>query len=610
MARDLDNKIFIPDRVYKLPVVNLPVSSLLKNFFRQHQIIIIGNLQQIAGHVLDQIVNSSEKPFTELRHYILAFQESESKVVLISDEENANRNQSNSDSIKEQNSSLKKILTKTIFIPFPARDWKIADLPISGQLINKIQRSMCGKLYDLNGVKYVNFFRLKSFDEKDIFELYTFFNQLHSPEVFGALEAQVIALAQNEKQDEDLPLRETSLVSKNISTYPPAPILDTSKTANQVSFDLSEKIETPASLRNLPFDDLAPSDKLSGLLNKMKISLLGELYGIYYHELKQRCNFDQEALAELHSLMTFAKKFARYTIFSGGFENIKKAALKRRENEIQASFDNRNEHAQSCHEEQIVAETEKSQIKNETDKLINTNGFPTHNESSQRISEILDRRKNFQEKKLNLWETLDFINTYLSKLSATERDILLDRFGGSFDERILTFEAIAGNHQISREKVYQIYQKTLNVLMVNLRPSSKEVLEKLYADCVSNICPLTPKFLIHLTNKDYELFQYPPGFYIRIFGVLLKKLPVLPEIKNTNIVVKENAKKIEKKIKSILQDNDLPLSLPNIFDRLVNENSDKESLETDFYEAIQSVAFNLIETKKPDELFLELRESK
>lgn len=683
------NKIYIPARTTEVLVEQLPISNFLKKFFDKHHIKLIRQLQIVNTEIINKIISSSEKPFPELRHYILAFQESENdEIILVSDTNAANPQEQDVDKseLRKRSRKFAAILSQKILFPLPARKWRISTLPLSQQLIGKLQMSGCGKLEDIHGIPYSRFSSLKAFEDNDVMELYSLITQLHSVTGFRSVEGKVSAADVEIKTDESqkTTLSATENIESNNDVF-----LSETNLSNQVkittNFNAPETIQTLAALKDLPIAHLAPSNELEALLRKINIFFVGQLQEISYRELANTHNFDAENILELQTLLAFAKKSARYKVFPRDFGLIRRAAILRKEKEStkKKSFVGLHTPNQASGEQKQSVESDKIQTQNEQ------NGFSqSHTHSTQKFklptistqkfvvpaslketpinkfslsiklvgilnklgienvgdfekisfndftkvpfctkqakaefrqlifqiqngeaqsSKLPDKQIYIEPQTLNLSGVMDFINQFVSNLLSTDREILLERFGGLNDERVLTFERIANKHQIARERAYQIHLRTLTSLKNKLQHRAEDVLKKLNNDCLSAVCPLMPKFLVNLTNNEYELFQYPPAFYIRIFGVLLPELPVLPEIKNQNTTLRADAKKIEQEIKSFLENSPLPISLPEIFNRIMTYHTNKETAARDFFEVVQSAKFNLITTNNPNELFIELR---
>ncbi len=104
-------------------------------------------------------------------------------------------------------------------------------------------------------------------------------------------------------------------------------------------------------------------------------------------------------------------------------------------------------------------------------------------------------------------DLLTHINNFIAELSERGQEVLVYRFGGTTDEKILTLEEIGKKFQVTRERIRQIENKHITRLKNNLTEISDTVFNKLNEECQISVCPLTAGFLIHLTGNDYELFN-------------------------------------------------------------------------------------------------------
>lgn len=331
ITKSSKKKIYIPDRVKKLKISSLPISDTLSEYFNEHRIYIIGDLENLTAFV--EIVSSRRKPFTELRHYILAIQETANdRVIFVPKQDSARTVNQERNRATQHQKDYESILAKTILIPSTAHKWKISILPISNQLVEKIKSSGCSKLYDLHRVKYKKFSKLKSFEKSDVIQLYAFITQLQSKKTYPSIEA-VIAKSYPEEEIKDVSKISSKIVCEDKLDHDfQTQDIEALKRTVQSKYKSTETIPIPRSLVKFLIGDLSPSDNLGNLLKKAKIYKIGHLRGITYYDLEHQIKLTAEDIAELQDLIEFAKQYAKYTMFRTGFETIKKAALKRREN--------------------------------------------------------------------------------------------------------------------------------------------------------------------------------------------------------------------------------------------------------------------------------------
>lgn len=184
----------------------------------------------------------------------------------------------------------------------------------------------------------------------------------------------------------------------------------------------------------------------------------------------------------------------------------------------------------------------------------------------------------------------------------------MGRLGAVSDERVVKMSEISRKYKLSPDFVAQTIEAFTNEILTYIGQDGKKVLNKLYNDCFEAVCPLTPQFLVYLTNNDYNLFLYPPTFYIRLIGRLSSQIPILPEYKNKITKPEQDAVRMSKQIKILLKQSSVPISLTEVFKRITLHNFVEEDSAKFFFEAIQSVKFNLIKTNNPKEVFIELCE--
>lgn len=208
----------------------------------------------------------------------------------------------------------------------------------------------------------------------------------------------------------------------------------------------------------------------------------------------------------------------------------------------------------------------------------------------------------------NLSNLIEFINEFTSEIKGNDKEIFLGRLGATPDEKVIPMSQISGKYKMSPDFVAQTLTAFTNEISSSLGDDGNKVLNQIYCDCLEAVCPLTPSFLVYLTKNNYDLFLYPPAFYIRLIGRLSPKIPTLPEHKNKITKMGKGAIKISRQIILFLKEYHLPASLIEVYNRIRQSNLSVKDLDKLFFEAIQSVKFNLIETANPKEVFIELVE--
>ena len=207
MTKYSDKIIFIPARLKTISFKWLPLSDSLVSFLKQNNFDKISDLQKIKSDNLEKILESPMKPFPELRHYILAFQEnsdSEIKLLTVARKE------------KEKDETAKTLLylSQTVSVPAAARKWEIAQLPISESLIVNLKKCGYKTLNDLHGSVFSRFTDVRFFEKNDVVNLWFFVSQLKSDEVFRSIEETMAKTQEKNETIDRLPPRLRKKINK------------------------------------------------------------------------------------------------------------------------------------------------------------------------------------------------------------------------------------------------------------------------------------------------------------------------------------------------------------------------------------------------------------
>lgn len=210
---------------------------------------------------------------------------------------------------------------------------------------------------------------------------------------------------------------------------------------------------------------------------------------------------------------------------------------------------------------------------------------------------------------LDLNDLISFINRFLNGLPEREREIFLYRLGGTSDEKIFTLDEVGEKFALTRERVRQIEGNIIRKLNSRLTGISERALEKIKLASEMAICPVSVRFLIYLTGNNYEIFIYPPNFYLH----LLKKLS--PEIfifagNRTTVQSTKNVTELSKKIKSFLDEETHFLTLAEVFEQLNFYLVSNSFTINDFFEAIRDDDFVIENGDAPDVMLIATNKNK
>lgn len=409
-----------------------------------------------------------------------------------------------------------------------------------------------------------------------------------------------------------------------------------------------EKIYIPVACRELPIHHFDLSVRLENVLRRLHVESLGDLHQKSFTEIEQTRNCGRKTIDELHQLVTklqdenFTRKIDDK--YQNYLENIQRADAR---NDLVEQIEKTSEHSpdklrtavngkifvpQSVGEIPVNCFTLSIRLKNILNNLnvellgdleafsiseikqTKNCGGKTRDELQSLIARIqriaADEESSEAVTKtlpseLNLKELLNFINKFLAELPAREREVLLDRLGGRTDEKVLTLEEIGEKFKVTRERIRQIESKHLKDLKSRVTGICETALEKLSDDCSASVCPLTARFLVHLAENEFTLFERPSNFYLRLLNELSPGVPVF--IKNQTYVnqMPERAAQAARRIRSLLDEQSQSLTLAEVFNRLSNRNAIDDLTMKDFFAAIQARDFIIQPGDSPDILLID-----
>lgn len=206
---------------------------------------------------------------------------------------------------------------------------------------------------------------------------------------------------------------------------------------------------------------------------------------------------------------------------------------------------------------------------------------------------------------LSVEEFIKFINLFTLNLEAIEQKIFLGLYGGLSEDKIQSLNDICRKNSLYSISALKIIKELKERFVGRYGDVSKRLLTELNDNCKKQLCPLTPNLIVELTGNKFELFEYYPQFYIRLFKECFPPLNILPSISSHNFHLNEDENFIVKQMVDYLEELYLPISLSQIFNNLNFANHVSSSTDV-FFEAIQSPKFNLIQGDKPNELYIEL----
>ena len=293
-------------------------------------------------------------------------------------------------------------------------------------------------------------------------------------------------------------------------------------------------IHIPADLRGQAIECMAMSVRLAGVLRRANIRVLGDLHGCKLDDFAWQRNCGYKTLHELDALVRQAHSSVEQT-------RDPKAGSLLPGNDVSFVV------PESISQLRFAELPITSRLTN----LVQSIGLRTLGDLNGRSAFELLRCKNcgwrtvgevgqlieraisgeFDEAQIEEsaqpTELLRLLEEGMAKLSPRDRDLLLARIGGE-DVPPLTLEEIGHQHALTRARVQQIVEKTLNTLKKTRGPRVPRLLEAVKRRCFSNVCPLTPALLGRWIGDPRSTFQLSPKAQVRLIGALDEDVPCWP----------------------------------------------------------------------------------
>lgn len=465
---------------------------------------------------------------------------------------------------------------RMLFIPTEHHDITWSDLDVSIRLGNVLRRLNVHKLGDLHQKNILEIKNIKNCGQKTVDELLEIIEKLS-----GGIEN--IAVAKN------------SIINRE-----------------------NEKFTVPEIIADFSIDEIKLSVRLKNILTELNVISLGDLVNFSIREIKNTENCGKKTVYELIELKDklqdddWAQEFVE-EIRTRPIDEKSKIVVSTEVKDISPdclALSNRLAKILKNLEIYTLGVLENFSIR-EINKTKNF-GRKTREELKQLVTRIQQAEKpedlietKIEElpSELDLNGLLAFTNKFVGELPEREREIFISRFGGGADEKIPTLEELGENFSVTRERVRQIESKNIKLLQNRLNGISENALEKIKLASESAICPLNIRFLTYLTDNDYDLFIYPPNFYLYLIKKLAPEITVFLENQDLPNIV-GNTAKLSKKIKSLLDEEVHFLMLAEVFERLHGCQNIADLTLNDFFEAIQGKNFIIENGDTPDVLLI------
>jgi hypothetical protein len=296
----------------------------------------------------------------------------------------------------------------------------------------------------------------------------------------------------------------------------------------------NKPIHIPADLRGQAVEGMAMSMRLAGVLRRANIRVLGDLHGCNLDDFAWQRNCGYKTLHELDALICQAKSHVEQT-------RGLKAGSPLPENGISFAI------PESVSQLRLAELPITSRLANVVQSIglrtlgdLNGRsvfellrwkncGWGTVEEVGQLVERAISGEFNETqiEESAEPAELVRLLEKGIAKLPVRDKHLLLGRIGGE-DVPPSTLEELGQQHALTRARVQQIVENTLNTLKKTWGPRVPRLLEAMKQRCFSNVCPLTPALLAQWIGESHSTFQLSPKAQVRLIGALDEDVPSWP----------------------------------------------------------------------------------
>lgn len=339
-------------------------------------------------------------------------------------------------------------------------------------------------------------------------------------------------------------------------------------------------IHIPAGLRGQAIEGMAMSVRLAGVLRRANIRVLGDLHGCKLDDFAWQRNCGYKTLHELDALVRQAHSRVEQT-----------PPRPMRGSPVAGTAVN------------FVVPESISQlgfaelpITNRLKKVIQSIGVQTLGGLNGRSAFELLRCKNcgwgtvveigqlieraiageFDEAQIEEsaepTELLRLLEKGMAKLPPRDRDLLLARIGGE-DVRPPTLEELGQSHALTRARVQQILEKTLNALKKTWGPRVPRLLEAVKQRCFSNVCPLTPALLGQWIGESHGTLHLSAKPQVRLIGALDEDIPCWPNRHDRIGGIDNSVRRLDRDLAKLARNANGGIALAEAYRKLTSRES-------------------------------------
>ena len=414
----------------------------------------------------------------------------------------------------------------------------------------------------------------------------------------------------------------------------------------------SKAIEIPSSLRDQPLDGWQTSARLTTVLDRFGIRVLGDLHGRKVVDFAWEKNCGPKTLYELDLLARRARSqnekascsahrrgaaCASHMLSRSSGAGVKKvAAAKMQEDAASFAIPESIRHL-SFHELPIttrLANVVRSIGARSLGDLNGCNAFELLQYKScgwrtlSEIQELIERAVSGEfdvgqiEEGTAASELLTLLEQGLAKLSLRERQFVLSRIGAQIgsdcspraDLLCLSYAEIGRRYGLTRARVQKVSANTLDALRKIWGTRVPRLLDVIKWRCLSAICPLTPELLQKWTDSSavtsappatrgyFSNFQLSMNAHLRLIALLDKSIPCWLETNQKPLRIDDSLAQFDLALADVVREAGGHISVAEAYRKLshLTERNCRPLTIENFLRMLRSVECTVIEFKDPE----------
>jgi hypothetical protein len=372
----------------------------------------------------------------------------------------------------------------------------------------------------------------------------------------------------------------------------------------------SKTIEIPAKLRSQPLEAWPTSARLSGLLRRSGIRVLGELHGRKVLDFAWERNCGVKTLHELDSLARRAESGAptngNVPLLQNG------AAFAIPESVWQLQFDELPISMRLANVVESMGARTLGDLKGlRTFQLLQCKqcGWRTLGEIQHLIERAIAGE--FDESHIDdstaAAELLTLLEQGMAKLSPRERQFLLATIGGE-DLPCLSLAEIGRRSALTRSRVQQLVARAVDNLRKTWGPRVPRLLDMMKRRCLSMACPLTPALLEQWIGDSSESFRLSTKAQVRLIAALDKNIPCWPEKHDSAGRIDDFTRKLDLDLANLAREAGGRIAVAETYRKLARQRYRWLTIG-EFLRILRRVQFTEVEFKDPHIPIVRLRAS-